>query len=141
MAYCTQDDIQNSGIPEDDLIQLTDDNDQGVVDAAVVAKAISRADEMIDGYLRSRYDMPLNPVPGMINLLAIDLAIYFIYGHRPHIDTPDRIVTAFNNAKSDLKNIQNGTMQLGVDGTDESMGLAVVSNPGRVFNKDTLQNF
>ena len=137
--YCTQDDIQNSGIPEDDLIQLTDDNDQGVVDAAVVAKAISRADEMIDGYLRSRYDVPIDPVPGMLNTLAIDLVVYFIYGHRPHIDTPERITTAFRDAKSELQKMQTGTIQLPVNTKSGSASSATFSGSDRLFSRDSMK--
>jgi len=138
--YCTQDDIMASGIPEDDLIQLTDDEDLGVVDETVVAKAISRADEMIDGYLRNRYEVPVDPVPGVLNTIAIDLVVYFLYGHRPHIETPARVEKSYNDARSDLQKIQNGNLLLGIEDV-ESTGKAETSGSGRIFTTDTLQNF
>lgn len=112
--YCTQTDIMQSGIPEDDLIQLTDDNDLGAVDPDVVAKAISRADEMIDGFLRARYTVPLAEVPGLLNSLAIDLCVYFLYGHKPHVETPDRVVDSYREARADLRRIQRSEIDLGI---------------------------
>ncbi len=83
-----------------------------MVNSAVVASAISRADAMINGSLTSRYEVPIDPVPDILNLLAIDLAVYFVYGHRPHIETPERVTAAFKTARTDLEKMQKGLLQL-----------------------------
>ncbi|WP_321367590.1 DUF1320 domain-containing protein [uncultured Desulfuromusa sp.] len=120
MAYTTQDDIIKRRIPEDDLIQLTDDNDLGGVDAAVVASVISEADELIDGYLRQRYDLPLASVPGFIAGIAIDLCAYSLYQRQPHVETPESIIAGRRDALALLKQIQRGDLDLGLSSSGDT---------------------
>ena len=52
------------------LRQLSTDNSRATeVNQAVIAKACEYATETVDGYLRARYLLPLNQVPG--SLLAL----------------------------------------------------------------------
>jgi len=60
----------------DELIQLTDDSNTGVADQDLISKAISAAQDTIDGYLRGRYPVPLASVPGIVKNIAADLAAY-----------------------------------------------------------------
>lgn len=140
--YCTQDDIIKSGIPEDDLIQLTDNNDLDAVDSDVVDSVIAQQDELIDGYLRSRYSLPLDPVPGVLNGLAVALCCQALYRLRPHMDMPDSIKDAANDARKELGKIQSGTIRLNVDQVAEvsSEGSHVVA-PARIFSDDLLDRY
>lgn len=78
MAYSIQTDIENR-IGSARLLQLADRDGNGSVDAAVLAAAIEKADDLIDSYLRGRYDLPLQaPVPVIVRELSVDLSIYFL---------------------------------------------------------------
>ena len=141
MAYTTKVAIIKQRIPEDDLIQLTDDNEIGAVDSDVVDGVISQQDELINGYLRGRYDVPLDPVPGLVASLAIDLCAYAFYCRRAHIEIPEPIEKSYNNALKLLREIQSGTVLLGTETGEASLGTAQSSGPGRIFDSDTLANF
>ena len=62
MIYCSITDIQGV-IPHEDLVQLTNDVGGDTVDTDKITDAISYADNIIDGYLRARYSLPLDTVP------------------------------------------------------------------------------
>lgn len=143
--YCTLDDLKKR-IPENDLIQLTDDADQGVIDEATVNDLIASAGEVIDGYLRGRYALPLNPVPGMIRAIALDLVIYVLYGRRPTFGIPEAVEKQQAVQMKILKQIQDGVVTLGSNGVATpaaatSKNIILVSAATPVFTNDTLRNF
>lgn len=108
MAYCTKDDILNI-IPEQDLINLTVDTPVGddVVNEAQLSSAIDYADSCINGYLRSRYDLPLSVIPDEIVKLCADIAVYRLYMRRPQ-SLPEHIKDNYKESIELLKNIQKG---------------------------------
>lgn len=60
MDYCISDDIEIQ-IGKNSLVQLTnDDNTQQTVDSVVVEEALIYSSTLIDGYLRGKYNLPLN---------------------------------------------------------------------------------
>ncbi|MCF6267630.1 MAG: DUF1320 domain-containing protein [Desulfuromusa sp.] len=137
--YCTQNDIIKRRIPEDDLIQLTDDNDLGGVDADVVAGIIAEQDELIDGYLRSRYELPLaEPVPGLLTGLAVDLCVHALYSRRAHIEIPESIDKAYGNALKRLREIQQAVMKLDVAGVSTSSSGASFTANERVSGRNKM---
>lgn len=145
MPYCSLIDIAAT-VPEQDLVQLTDDTSPpGMIMAAVVDRAISDAGELIDGYLRGRYTLPLDPVPGLINTLAADVAIYRLYSRRIKLSPPESVAERYKNTLRILEQIQAGKISLG----SESVGGGVtpeadgprVSAPERIFTRDTLSDY
>ena len=62
MAYCTQQDMIDR-FGSEDLIQLTDRNALGVIDATVLSAAIDDATDTMDTYIATRYTLPLAVVP------------------------------------------------------------------------------
>ncbi len=112
--YCEYSDITAS-IPEAQIASLTDDTNGETVDEDIVNQAISSADELIDSYLRSRYGVPLTTVPLIIKELSVELAIYNLYKRRFRTDIPEPIQENFKIQISILKQIQNGTMNLGIE--------------------------
>lgn len=114
MSYCTLTDIK-SAIPEQNLIQLTDDENLGEVNQARVNDAIDYADQLIDGYLRGRYTLPLDPVPGLLKKLAVDLAVFFIYSRKLELEMPEGMTNRYKNAVKVLEMIQKGTVSLGTE--------------------------
>lgn len=141
--YCTQTDIEQRRISTATLIQLTDDADTGAVDAAVVAGAITEAAGMVDGFLRGRYPLPLNPVPEIITTIALDVSVYYLYARKPEFDPPEAVSDRYKSALVLLQRIQDGKMPLYETSTPPAAGPSVVSysGPERLFSRKTLRGF
>lgn len=145
MPYCILDDLK-SAAPETDLIQLTDDAGTGTINLAIVSEVITYAGDLIDGYLRSRYTLPLNPVPSLIKDIAVDLALYKLYKRRFNLSAPDGISESFKNSMKTLKEIPAGTVSLGTDALPQGLPepgkvLTNKTSDDRVFSKDVLKGF
>jgi len=111
MAYCTEDDIKKQ-LPENKLIELTDDDGDGVVDTGVVDKAIADADAEIDTYLSGRYTVPLSPAPAIVNKVSVDISIWNLFSRR---QVADEVAKERYRAAVDLlKLIAKGDVSLGI---------------------------
>ncbi|MFH2012514.1 MAG: DUF1320 domain-containing protein [Pseudomonadota bacterium] len=110
MSYSTQDDIKKQ-LPEADLINLSDDDTDGVADAGVVDEAIADADAEIDSYLSGRYTLPFSPVPERIKQLSVDIAIWNLYSRKTVLDEVRE--KRYNSAISFLKMAVKGEVSLG----------------------------
>lgn len=144
MAYCTLDDIKKL-IPEQFIAQLTDDAvPSDDPDTDKVDKAIADAGELIDGYLRSRYDLPLSPVPGLIGKLAVDIAVYNLYSRRPEGEMPETVKDRYRDALRVLEAIQAGKVTLGTtSGTTPEPGQYKSNKDScdRVFTDEVLNKY
>lgn len=144
--YCTIEDLKTV-VPEQDMIELTDDMIPAqTIIAANVNKAISDAGEMIDGYLRARYALPLSPVPGLISTLACDIAVYRLYARKVKLTPPEGVSERYKNALKQLEQIQKGGMTLGVADTvtpeSDMDGISVnTSADDRIFTRDTMKGY
>ncbi len=155
MSYCTIDGIKNL-FPEEKIIQLTDDenNAPSTIDpadpdcAAIIARindAIDYADQLIDGYLRGRYTLPLSTAPSFLEKLSIDLVIFYLYGRKPEL-SDEKMDKMYNNAVKLLERIQAGTISLGTSDTKEAIAATgeYATNKtadDRVFSKTVLDGF
>ena len=129
-------------IPAEAVIQLTDDAGAGVVDQGKVDKAIARAETEINTRCGARYRVPFDPAPPAIAELAIDLAIYYLYG-RTVEEIPESRKDAHKNAIALLQLIAKGEVSLGIDPTPaatSASGAAVVSGNSRQFSRDKLRD-
>ena len=140
MGYALQEDLTKQ-LPVDDLIMLTDDVGAGVVDSVMVTSALEDADTEIDGYLGSRYTLPLETPPAILNKLAVDITIYNLYGRRG--GPPDHVDARYKNAVRFLENIAKGDISLGPEDPEGtgSGDTAEVSAPTRIFTRTTLEGF
>jgi len=141
--YSTKADILES-LSEAELIDLTDDADLGVVDDAVVDRAIADADAEIDAYCGSRHQVPFAAVPAMIRKVSVDIAIYNLYARRR--GAPADRKERYDNAIRFLRGVADGTVSLGVgdpDGTPSGSEAPSMSqdNPARVFGRANLEFF
>ncbi len=125
----------------EELVQLTDRENVGAIDEAVVNKAIASADAEIDGYLAAGgYVVPLSPVVPLVVDLAEALVRYRLYKDHP----TESVSTRAKEARDVLKSLADGTMSLstgGQSGSAGSAGNAEVEAPDRVFTSDTLRDF
>lgn len=62
-----------------ELVQLTDAASPGVIDEALLNRALADAGAVIDGYLGGRYGLPLASIPPVLVGLACDLARARLY--------------------------------------------------------------
>ena len=141
MPYCTQDDILQQ-LDEDTLVQLTDDVGIGSVDADVVTRAISDADATIDAYCQGRYSVPLDPVPGMIRKISVDISIYNLYSRRVD-EVPDSRLERYKNAIRFLEKVAAGQISLGAAApAPETTGNSVdIDQADRIFTRDKMEGF
>lgn len=143
MAYCTLTDLEKL-VPEDELVQLTDDAGAGTVDAGVVAAAIEDADEEVDAFLAVRYSLPLATVPALVRRISGSLAICQLYSRRSHLKLPESWKDKCDRARRLLETIAKGTLALGAPDppADADGGVeATHTTDDRVFTKDTLGNY
>jgi len=107
MAYCSKVDIINT-VPEEQLKQLTDDNDVDSIDMEKFNECIRKADSTIDGYCRGRYSVPLTTVPEAIRNISIGLSVYYLFNRGLLLTLPESIKTLYDEAMRVLKDIQSG---------------------------------
>jgi phage gp36-like protein len=142
VQYCTYGEIKKQ-LPDAVIIQLTDDDLTGAVVMENVDKAIADAGSEIDGYCRKRYDVPFEPVPSIINKLAVDISIYNLFSRRD--SEPPKVRTdRYNAAVRVLENIAKGTVTIGAAEdtvTQAPADLPRFTTPDPVFTKDSLKGF
>ena len=137
MTYAVlQDLVDRAG--EIELLQVADRDDDGVADASVVAAALTAADQVINGYLGTRFAMPLSTVPPIVRTWAVSIARYGL--HRD--GAPDHVVRDYKDAMAALRDAGAGGLSLpGLDGSQPAAGQigAVTSDgPEPVFGRDNL---
>jgi len=142
MAYATLDDLKEQ-LDETTLIELTDDAGSGTIDTTVTTRAITDADEEIDGYVGSRTTVPLSPVPGIIRKLSVDVALYNLYARR-HDSIPEIRKERYDNAVKFLVKVAEGKISLGQYDPDPAASVgdvAYTSAVDSVMTSDKLANF
>ncbi|MDE1531682.1 DUF1320 domain-containing protein [Pseudomonas carnis] len=114
MRYCTRTDVGNA-IPERTLIQLSNDDPAAEApNESVVEDGVRQAEELVDGYLRGRYNLPLNPVPTVLRDAAVYLARHWLYQRRPEGMVPDAVKDSRKDTIKLLESIRDGVVTLGM---------------------------
>ena len=140
MSYATLDDlIARAGA--DEIRQVADRDRDTVPDADVVEAALRHADNIINGYVRARYDLPFVTVPELVNTWAVSIARHFLHRAGP----PDYVVADYKDAITALKDVSAGRIGLPVaDGGTEpaaQTGTVQASHPRQVFTADRLRGW
>lgn len=141
MAYCTLDDLKKY-LPEEDLVQLTDDAGTGAIDPAKTAEAIAAADALIEGYTRGRYVVPFDPVPDLIRQLSARLTLYELFNRKQALKVPDQIRKTYEDQLNLLDRLRKGEVTLNVTAVSAG-GVASdyrtsKTDSDRIFTKTTL---
>lgn len=144
MRYCSLDDLQLA-IPPQTLVWLSNDDESATtVNAGVVEQAVAQAEELIDGFLRGRYNLPLSPVPTIVKDMTVNLARHWLYARRPEgNELPDAVVRTHKSAMSLLETIRDGKLTIGQP-TGEALaepGEVKVRARRRIFGQDTLDRY
>ena len=131
-------------IPEERLIQLTDDGQLGVIDETIVAAAHLTAYGVVNGYCGVKYSVPFSTVPPLIPELEADIATYLLYKRRVD-EVPESKRQAYEDAISFLKDVSKGVSSLGVDPAPaQPTAGGAASNKttnDRVFTRDKMKGF
>lgn len=107
MSYATQADLTDRfGATE--LAQRTDRANGTVIDTVVLGRALSDADAEIDGYLATRYTLPLPSTPQVVNRLACEIARYRLYDD----GVPETVRVRYQDAVTLLKRMASGEVKL-----------------------------
>ena len=143
MAYCTQAEIETM-VSASLVVQLTDDLNTGSAIAATVNDAIAKADALIDAHLRNNHHVPIAVVPELVNMLSVDLAVYYLFIRRAHsFEMPEWVVTKHDDSLSLLRDIRAGAIDVGIEPPPptSSAQIADTDGPERLFTEDTLAGF
>jgi phage gp36-like protein len=127
VAYCAQSDVQLAVGGSEKLLELTDQENTGLVNAGVVTAAIAEADALIDSYAQNRRLVPFNPVPPMIKATSADEAGYVLKKWRGVITQDDQ--TQREGRLLWLRDLANGIATPGVDPVP-TPGSSVLSEVG-----------
>jgi phage gp36-like protein len=112
MAYCAYADIKKN-LPEETLVQLTDDEGVGTVNQVRISEAIAQADAEINSYLGTKYTVPFTaPIPDIVKQLSIKMSIYHLYSRRME-EIPKTRVDRYNNSLRILEKIAAGSISIG----------------------------
>lgn len=143
MPYSTVDDIKKM-LPEELIVQLTDDEAAGSINQARVDEAIAQADAEIDSYCGERYAVPFGAPPDIIRKISVDIAIYNLCSRLVR-EMPEVRAERYRAAVRQLEAISKGRISLGVDPAPSASrdGRAETNRPAdeNVFTRDTLKEF
>lgn len=153
MSYISAID-QKTLVPERIMIELTDDDTDGIADLGVIDAVIMEACEVVDGYLRGRYSLPFSNTPTIISSIAKQIARYKLYERRPEgFELPKPVRDGYTDALKMLVQIQDGKVTLGVPAGEILAGQQLVDDgefhvhvrPSRnrqsTFSKDLLDQY
>ena len=140
MTYATQSDLVER-FGADELAQRTNRAGGQGIDAVVLGRALSDADAEIDGYLATRYALPLVSTPAVLVRLAADLARYQLCGDK----VPPTVRQRYEDAVGVLKRLASGEVQLsGITAVPAAGGggnAVAARAPTRVFSSGLLDSY
>jgi len=101
---------------------------------ALINEALADADSEIDGYVATRYSVPLTPAPSIVKRLACDLVRYHLYDDQ----ATETIQKRRDAAVAVLRDIAAGKVSLGTTATGDTApaaqgGMVEMTSPDRVF--------
>lgn len=114
MRYCTRADI-GKAIPELTLTQLSNDDPAAMLpNEEVIEDGVRQGEELVDGYLRGRYNLPLDPVPTVLRDAVVFLTRYWLYQRRPEGAIPNAVKDSRKDTIKLLESIRDGVVSLGM---------------------------
>lgn len=125
-----------------DLSGLEDEQQAAIAASLVVLEqALNDAAVMVDGYISSRYPVPLNSVPAVLTRLTCELARFNLYEDV----CPEHIEKRQIAALKTLRDIADGTLSLGVSPAASNVitagGPEMVTGGDRAFSRKNARGF
>ena len=94
------------------ILTLCPLNDEGNPDHRPLNRALMDATDEIDGYLGSRYTLPIEPAPDILKRLCVDISLYRV-SSEADTGTEERR-TRYKDAVKLLEQISKGVVTLGL---------------------------
>ncbi len=141
MAYATTQDMV-SRFGQQEVIALTDRENSGEIDEAVLAPALTEATAEIEGYLAARYALPLASPPRLVVGICCDIARYRLSGGS--VLETDPVRNRYRDAVRLLEQIGAGKVSLGLTpaGQPAPTAAGVSVQPGqRSFPAGSLEDW
>lgn len=140
MAYATLADlIERAGATE--INQIADRDRDGTPDPDVIAAALTAADNLIDGYVGTRFDVPLAVAPALVVTWAVSIARYVLHRN----GAPEHVERDYKDSISALKDVAAGRIALPLAGGASPPlsggGSVLASHPDEVFTSGRLQGW
>lgn len=139
MTYATQQNlVDRFGLVE--LVQLTDLENTGSLNATRLGAALADASATIDGYLAGRYPLPLTTVPNILVIYCGDIARYMLYDAR----ATEQVTKRYDDAIKFLALVSQDKISLGMDSGGNMAapeGGPRADGPSRVFTDGGLAEF
>lgn len=135
MAYAVQADIENA-IGLQKLVDISDFDDNGTVDAASVTRALDEATSLVDTFL-SAY-LPITTVPEVLRRAVVDIAIHRLRVGRDNTTGDSRL--AYQQALDWLAAVAKGNASLPSTGSASSVLVSapVLEAEDRLMTRSTL---
>lgn len=97
-------------IQRQDLIALTDDDREGVVNDTVLNQIIANASGFIDSKVASVYgnQLPFNPIPSSVANMALTIACYRLLRRREVPDEKNKFYEAYKDVVDFLNRVNKG---------------------------------
>lgn len=109
---------------------MLDRDRDGIEDNGVADDGIAFANDLIDGYLRERYSLPISSVPRNLVGVACDIARYRYYQDQP----TDLVVMRYQAALDWLRDVSKGIVNIEII-DDPISNFIASSTPGQVFTR------
>lgn len=136
--YSTIEDLQRL-LPEDELLQLADDEDSGSLDEEAVVlnlvESIDQADREIDAYVSMVRNVPLDPVPPLVANMSARMAVYHLFARRSQV--PALWAERYASCVRQLEGVAEGRLGLG-QAAAESLG-RVRSKPVQALFRNLIE--
>jgi phage gp36-like protein len=119
-------------IPDRQLLEILDDDQDGVIDPAVWSQIQDDVQTEIDGILGQRYATPFtDPLPAVVKLAAQTLAVEGVFNHRNLLSekSPERINA--NALRKKLSAIADGEEPLSPGKERARPSASVITEPSR----------
>lgn len=143
--YCSVADLEKR-LPASVVATLTDDSAGANLDVDIANEAIADASAIIDGYISTRYQLPLaTPVPIIIVRLCSDIAIYKLATRKFDHEMPEAMTERYNNSIKILDKIATGRINIADIGENEPVNAPQVASnktaSDRMFGREVLNRW
>lgn len=121
-----------AAVPDPDLLAQATGTEEP--DEAALERALIDASAKIDGYLGSRYSLPLPTLPPVLRTYCIDIALYGLLNFRALGDLED-VRMRYKDAISFLKDLIRGEVSLGLPEDTQAPAAGIAFTPGSSIMK------
>jgi len=127
---------------EREVIALTDRDNTGVIDSAVLSQGLASASDEIDTYLAGRYTLPLASTPLIVRDFACDVARYRLCS--AEVTETEEVRNRYKDAIKFFDKVSTGQISLGLDGLNQAQvpaAAVLINTNDRVFNQSSLSDY